>query len=576
MKASPILAGILLIASGAFPDSGSLAGRIVEQRGNPLRELSGMRVVLVRDYGAIPGDGANDFQAIQSAVAALGNGNAELRFDPGVYEVNPGGNKYKKDESPVLLLRNLENVVVDGQGAFMLIRRPSIGFSEIQNSTNIILRNFTIDYDPLPFLQATVTAIDPSAGWIDVEPDAGFPAPDDPFFSAYDSWGMLKDPRFPGKLKDGAPNVLFRSSCTAAGANRYRIHLTTAFGSFLQTGDRYAQVGRASDGCKFSNSDQVTFENITFYACAGSLFAGSSTSHLNVLHCRGKLHSGRLLVNGADGVHCQAARVGPWVEGCEFEGLSDDCLNVYSIPNHILEVLDDTHMRMSDAGRIQPGDTLAFFRPQTGEVLAETPVVSRTGEVVTLSHAVHDLNTAPAGTAFDRRGWKIYDHAYNLDAAGNFFVYRKNYMHDGRRFGGFIKASYGLIESNRFERLSDSALQIQNEPDWPEGFWARHIVVRGNQMLDCAFLNKQAPVNAGWNQLGHRPAGLSLLGNLFFENNTVRAVAGPAARLNGIGGLTLAGNIFASGSAEGPLVTGTNTTVRRLENNTGENRFAFD
>lgn len=549
-------------AAAEAPSSAQeLADKILRYRGSPLRELHRLPVIHVRDYGAVPNDGTNDFAAIQTAVKALGKGNAELRFDPGVYDVNPGGGEYSQKERPVLSLQGLENVVVDGQGASILIQRPSIGFLKGQGCRNIIVRNFSVDYDPLPFSQGTVIASDPAEKWIEVRTDDGFPALDDPFFSAYGSWGMLKDPQFPGKLKEGAPNVLFRSSCERTGKDTFKIVLDKPFDEFLQVGDRYAQVCRASGGCEYYGNENITFDRITFHAVPGSLFVGADTSRLNVLNCRGKLKNGRLLVNGADGVHCQAAKVGPWVEGCEFEGLSDDCLNIYSLPFYVVEVLGPKKLRITRPERIEAGDPLVFFRPQTGEILAETEVISLKKDVVTLRNEVTGLNLAPKGTAYDQRGWKIYDHAYNPNRTGNWFVYRNNYMHDGRRFGGFIKASYGLIENNRFERLSDSALQIQNEPDWPEGFWARNLVLRNNSVADCAFVNGRIPVNIDWSRLGHRSSSYALQKNVFFIDNTVRTESGPCVRFDCIDGLMLSGNVFESGSNENQPVVGKNVTL---------------
>jgi hypothetical protein len=233
-------------------------------------------------------------------------------------------------------------------------------------------------------------------------------------------------------------------------------------------------------------------------------------------------------------------------------------------------------LKLAAPKKVRLGDSLAFFRPQTGEVLVEADVVLIENDIITLSKPVPGLNIAPPGTTFDRQGWRIYDHAYNQSATGNYFVYRNNYMHDGRRFGCNIKASYGLIENNRFERLSDCVLSIQNEPGWPEGFWSRNLVIRNNRMLDCAFIKGRAPVSIDWHKLEHASAGVPVQENIFFEGNTVRALSGPAAVFNCINGLTLKNNVFESGSKTGPLVTGKNTKVRQMENNIGQDRFEFE
>ena len=548
-------------SAGISDPAERLVRHILAERGAPLRDLPGLKVFHVRDFGAVPNDGINDYDAIQAAIQAMGKGSAELQFEPGTYNADPGGGAYSEKDPPVMIFQSLENAVIDGQGALILIERPNIGFSRTYNCRNLIVRNFSVDYDPLPFSQGTIIAANPLEKWIDVKADAGFPDLDDSLFTSYGSWGMLKDPAFPGKLKDGAPNVLFRSSCKKIGENVFRIVLNKPFDDFLKVGDRYAQISRAAGGCEYHGNENITFDHITFYAVPGSLFVGSETSRLNVLNCRGKLKENRLLLSGADGVHCQAARVGPWVEGCEFEGLSDDCLNIYSLPFYITKILVPNRFQMTRTERLLPGDPLVFFRPQTGEVLAETEVLSVDGNIVTLKDHVTGLHLAPEGTPYDHHSWKIYDHAYNPNATGNYFVYRNNYLHDGRRFGGFIKASYGLIENNRFERLSDSALQIQNEPDWPEGFWAQNLVIRNNRVLNCAFVNHRIPVNIEWGSLGNRPSEFSYQQNIFFENNTVRTVSGPCARFDGIDGLMLSGNVFESGSGENQPLIGETVTL---------------
>jgi hypothetical protein len=571
-----VLAAAALTAFAEFDSAEQLAGHILKTRGEPLRRIDGLTELFLRDFGAVADDDRNDLPALQKAAAQITatGGHTILRFEKGRYIFDPGGGKYqgKRDEPPMLRIDRLKNVIVDGQGSEIIIKRPSAGFCEVRESQNIIIRNFTIDYDPLPFSQGTVVGLDAKQGWMDVQADPGFPGLDDPLFTAYGSFGMLKDPAHPGKLKDGAPNVLFRSSCTPVSNRICRIQLQPAPGGWLKKGDRYAQVSRPSGCCSYFDSEQVTFENITFYAVPGSLFVGSGTAYLNVLNCRSVLKDGRLLLSGADGVHCQGARVGPWIEGCDFEGLSDDCLNIYCIPVYIREILSPERIRITGSAKIKAGDALAFFRPQTGEVPAEVTVVSVEKDIVTLSGPVSGLNIAPPGTPFDQRGWKIYDHIYNMSATGNYFVYRNNYMHDGRRYGAFIKGSYGLIESNRFERLSDSALFIKNEPNWPEGGWACNLVIRGNRASGCATTGR-IPVQIGWLKLPHQSAGFPMQKNIFFEDNTIVALSGPAAELNCIDGLVLTGNTFESGTSGVPLVTGQNTTVRNMTNNTPEIEF---
>ncbi len=558
--------------------SQAIVDHVLEVRCPPLLSMDGLTRIHVSDYGAIPDDGINDYEAILAAVKAISEmgGDVELVFAPGRYEVDPGNGPYQTNEPPCILIQNMKNVVIDGQGAEILIRRPSMAFCRVMGSENIIVRNFSIDYDPLPFTQGTVVDHHPDGLWLDVEVDEGFPLPNDIFFLTYNSWSMFKDPLVPGKLKDGAPNHFRWDSFQLTGERTVRVFVVAGQAArikhSLEIGDRYAQVGRSTGGCTYFNNDQVTFQNITYYACPSSLFSGSNTSRLNVINCRSVLKDGRLLVNGADGVHCQAARIGPWIEGCEFEGLSDDCLNIYAVPAYIREIVSNNQFRMTRTDLMLIGDTLAFFAPQNGDLISKVGIVNIDNDLVTVSEPVTGLTIAPSGTPFDSKEWKIYDHAYNLNAIGNYFVLRNNLMRDGRRYGVFIKASYGIIEDNRFERLSDCAICIQNIPDWPEGFFAHQVVIRNNKMIDCAFIHNRYPIEISFRKLGGLSTAM-LQKDIFIENNQIRAVSGAVARISSVDGLSIHDNVLETGDDDSPLVIISNSVIRCMENNTDEERF---
>ena len=58
-----------------------------------------------------------------------------------------------------LRLNNLDGVVIDGNGA-RVIRTTLSGGIAVNNCRKLTLKNFTLDYDPLPFTQGVITRID--------------------------------------------------------------------------------------------------------------------------------------------------------------------------------------------------------------------------------------------------------------------------------------------------------------------------------------------------------------------------------------------------------------------------------
>jgi len=548
---------------------------ILETRPAPLTNLTVAAYVDVADFGAIPDDGLDDRAAVSAAIAQAKSlaGPVQIDFTPGVYDFFAVTDDFSMSiANAAIPLQNCENLILDGHDAEIVIHRQDVSFVWVWASMNLIVRNFSIDYDPLPFSQGTVAEILPDGTGFLLELDPGFPVPNDPFFASCDSWGMLKDASQPGRLKANVSSFFRYDTILTESNNLFRVVLADAGQiSSFEVGDAFVINGRSAAIGRYGVQENITFDHLTVYACPGSLFVGAQTSRLNILSCKGQLKGNRLIVSGADGVHCQSARIGPWIENCDFEGLSDDCLNVYGLPIYVLEQLSPTQMTVYARASILPGDRMAFFDPNAGQVMQDTTVVSFSGNTLTVADPVEPMNIAPPGTPIDTHEWKIYDHIYDLNTIGNYFVYRNNHMHDGRRYGIFIKASYGLVEDNVFEGLSRTGMVMENNINWPEGFWAQNLVIQSNRVSECGYGNSDPCVSIYSRKLtGFTETPIEK--NLYFTSNIFNAVTGPAMELSGVSNLVAEGNTFTSGSASGPLITIQYSDDVSLIDNQGQDR----
>jgi len=536
----------------------------------PLRNLAVNVHLSVRDYGAVPNDGNDDRGAIRNAIAAAqkATGPVQIDFEPGTYDFGGVTQDFEvSTDNAAILLHACNNIIVNGNGSTLMIHRQDVCAFWANASKKIIFRNFFVDYDPLPFSQGIVRAVDGVQGSFEFELQEGFPAPNESFFNTYNgnSFGMLKDPSHPGRLKKNCPDFFVYNTLQdrdALGGNRFHIQLADKNQiSNFKIGDVFVIVARAGSVGRFqSGSENITFDRITAYASPGPLFIGSWTSRLNILNCKAVLKGERLITAGGDGVHCQSARIGPWVENCDFEGLSDDCLNIYGRPIHFTEKNSPTQMKVSpDTGvPIQSGDKLVFFDPIDG-LTEEATVASFSGNVLVLDAPVTLARFAHAG---DSDWYKKDVHAYDLSAVGSGFVFKNNYMHDGRRHGMFIKASDGVIENNCFEGLTGSGIWIANAPTWPEGFWARNLVIQNNWVSDCgyAYSGGLFPcVNIAGMQLNAAGQEISMRApiqkNISLRHNVFHIASNQAMKLSGVADLIATGNEFTNATGSGPLVT---------------------
>src|SRR5712692_5333084 len=77
--------------------------------------------------------------------------------------VDRGSYYFLTSQFPVVhaTLPHVDGITIDFQGSDLLLGQPSAGGLWLQQSTNAVLQNFTIDYMQLPFTQLRVDSIDP-------------------------------------------------------------------------------------------------------------------------------------------------------------------------------------------------------------------------------------------------------------------------------------------------------------------------------------------------------------------------------------------------------------------------------
>lgn len=305
------------------------------------------RVFRVADFGAA-GDGETDDRpAIQRAIdaAVKADGPAALRFESGrVYRL-----ARHVPANGMLIVAGAEDLTLDGAGATLLCH-PSNRILAIHASKRIEVRNFTLDYAPLPFTQGRMQTVDAEAGCIEFQPGAGYSAP---VLGGEELYRDFKDSdcvfvRADGKfthswlrirgITEPSPG-LFR--CTFHGANvAEQLHRTKA-GDLIVVKMKHPQgeTLRAPDGrfiatpvanINVSFSEQVLLEHITSYAAPGMTFNAHGSEAVVLDRCAAirKPGTDRLVAGQSDGCHLKSLTVMPRILNCRFEALMDDSINV--------------------------------------------------------------------------------------------------------------------------------------------------------------------------------------------------------------------------------------------------------
>ncbi|MDP0495346.1 MAG: right-handed parallel beta-helix repeat-containing protein, partial [Verrucomicrobiota bacterium JB024] len=219
-------------------------------------------------------------------------------------------------------------------------------------------------------------------------------------------------------------------------------------------------------------------------------------SDFKVLGCTSLIPEGQWFGGNADGIHVRSNKLGPWVEGCLFEGVGDDAVALYSKAIFVIKQDSPTQLRLRKKFfNLAPGDRLALFNPREGVLLADDQEVA-------------DVERVPAGTdGYPEEHYRVTlvkplavtletssadplenDQAFSRSRVNSDFAIRNNTFSCIRRFGTVVRADGGMIEGNVYDRISDIPVVFRNEPDlWYNGLNGSRIRIKGNTVRDSGF-----------------------------------------------------------------------------------------
>jgi hypothetical protein len=471
--------------------------------------------VPVRQTNLVGTPGTNDIQLIQTAFNLVTNSTmgTEIRFKTGATYVLTNGSL--RADIPLVLL-HATNVVVNGNGCKILITNPRIGFLSVSECSNIIVQRFTVDYDPLPYTQGTVTHNFYTGGDVPQEPaiefqvDAGYPAPTNANYIDANAvnvalrWGTVMDPTRPGRGADASYAACLYTNVIQTNRNgAFKVYLSFAAQvKSIQPGDLWNMISRWDSSPLFNVSQcwQVTFLNNTNYAGAAASYAGRYSPLVCEINDQVQLGppptgatAPRLRTSNADGGFFANSRIGPWVQGCNFTALSDDaanpCITPFIVtnvpvqPTNTFAVYQNFKATTIPTSLIpfeaQVGDTVLFFNATNGDVFDRATITAVNLPDLTFDHAISDV---VAGT-YDTNTL-LLNQSLNTSA-----VYLDNQFSNGRQHGIYCRADNTLIAHNTISGMSLSAICAfpALTSTFLNLFVPTNVVILDNVLSDCGY-----------------------------------------------------------------------------------------
>lgn len=430
---------------------------------------------------------------------ALREGRRQLDIPPGHYRL-PG---------PVRLSK-VTGFTLTGYGATVAF--PPAGEQFVfAGCRQLEIRGLSVDCDPLPFTQATITRVSEDCASFEYEVHAGYPpltVPD----RVYGKSGIFAFAPDTRRWCQDIPD-LYPTKSEILDATHGRVTLSGDLPGYrhLRPGLLVAFKNPGSNAFLFRGCDGVRLHDVTVLTapCAGYLFR-SCTGPIELRRCAirpGPAPAGatqpRLLSTVADGFNVGYSRQGPVVEDCDFSYMGDDAVNLHGTIVPVAAVTDPRTFWVARTGSAEfqaatrPGDPVRFLDPRSFAVKASAAVAAC--ELVQPDAALETRLRQAAKAAPGQRLWCVrftLAEAVSVTAGDKLelpavacpgFVFRRNYFHDHRARGLRLGAGHGVIADNRFERLKSTAISLGPHAIHSEGGWVEDVTVQGNSIRDVCF-----------------------------------------------------------------------------------------
>ncbi len=478
-------------------DAPTTAPRICEQ--NAIIKLH------VRDFGAEP-TSENIFQALEDVVEAAKatDGPVEILFEPGaVYRITQPNaeelrNSIPSNEIFALHIKNATNLTINGQGSTLVITDPNIGAVSMDNCSHIALKNFKIDYDPLPFTQGTITEVNLEEYWFEMKLDDGYPEPTGIHFQRakdlyFGNWGLTLRDEGNGRVRYGPAAVFADKWERTAGVSpartwrfyppatgdQYSLQNSPLQASGLKKGDRFVYMARNwSQAVAAKYCDHILWEGITIHTSPGLDFYPRGTSNHTIRDCHVKPLEGRIFSATSDGIHARGSRGNLLIENCSFDGMADDGINIHSSALSVKkQTAPNQFVAKKHTYSVRVGDKLRLVRSETAACLMDTTVtaVEDLGEgwKVTVADTLPKLATG--------EGFGASDNFYNLSESATPFIIRNCHFKNFRGRGVLVSGIGGIVENCTFEQPEGWSVVLHYESArWAEGPLAHDLVIRNN------------------------------------------------------------------------------------------------
>lgn len=472
---------------------------------------------------------------------------------------------------------NLSNLVIDGNGSSIICNRQTRAFDFV-NCTNVMLKNVSIDYQPLCFTQGVITSISTDQRTWVVRLHNGYP-----ITGITTNKVDVFDPTT--KLLKKNYKTLFSGSFTVTSLIDRNIEIDLSsiplYSDPVHVGE-YVVLDVKGDGnirphTIFSSyCKNMVFDHVTVFGANSFSLFESDCDNSHYLSCvidrKGNdstVEVPRLRAGNADGIHSKNAVVGPTIDSCTIEFNGDDCIaingrfypifKVDTVAKQIFLMSADTYSNI----KVQLNDSIVCVG-NSGVVKGIKAVSDIADALMSAAErqtcinqfqmGLNNVDTYIYGVRLTLGSWvnalSLGDLIYSKQRTGCNFAVKNNHIGNNRARGMVIKASNGIIDNNLVEGCAMAGIMIAPEFYWMEAGCSSGVIVSNNTIKNVLFSSTNKSLNQpgaisitmvnGDSSFG--PSGV--FNDISITGNYIEASPMPCIVLTSAKNLTLKGNVI--------------------------------
>lgn len=295
-----------------------------------------------------------------------------------------------------IFLNRLNNVVIEGNGCKLIVHPSSRAFAAYR-SNNIIIRNFVIDYSPLPYTQGRVRKVNHEKYYLEFKTEKGYPRPIVAGKEWYKGGKMIDCITANGKTRKFYQGHSWVKKVDSISKRTYAVHYDLNPQRQLRKGDYFcmkveypesrlirndtASNNAHSDEYIYTNTgtiaalgcNNLTLSGIKFLAAPLMTIVLKGCSRHTIENCSIIGTKGRIVAGNSDGIHLKGNEWQPIIRNCYIERTMDDAIHIKMSGDRITETESPRRFRIShmdiswDNTNLGSGKQIMIFNPETKE-----------------------------------------------------------------------------------------------------------------------------------------------------------------------------------------------------------------